>query len=143
MNNELAEDNEQGMFVTMFIGLVDLKSGHLDFCNAGHNPPVIGNSYFLEMEPNAPIGLWPGLDYVGEVMADIHHTSVFLYTDGLNEAENAAQEQFGDDHLLHLLQNTPYESARQTIELLQEEVARHVAGAEPSDDLTMLCLKIN
>ena len=143
MNSELAEDNEQGMFVTMFIGLVDLQSGHLDFSNAGHNPPVINNDHFLEMEPNAPIGLWPGLEYVGEEIANIHNTPIFVYTDGLNEAENAAQEQFGDDHLLQILRETPYQSARQMIELLQEEVARHVAGADPSDDLTMLCLKIN
>ena len=140
---ELAEDNEQGMFVTMFIGLVDLQSGHLDFSNAGHNPPVINNDHFLEMEPNAPIGLWPGLEYVGEEIDNIHNTPIFIYTDGLNEAENAAQEQFGDDHLLQILKETPYQSARQTIELLQEEVARHVAGADPSDDLTMLCLRIN
>ena len=143
MNDELAEDNEQGMFVTMFIGLVDLQSGHLDFSNAGHNPPVINNDHFLEMEPNAPIGLWPGLEYVGEEIDNIHNTPIFIYTDGLNEAENAAQEQFGDDHLLQILKETPYQSARQTIELLQEEVARHVAGADPSDDLTMLCLRIN
>jgi serine phosphatase RsbU (regulator of sigma subunit) len=143
MNSELAEDNEQGMFVTMFIGLVDLQSGHLDFSNAGHNPPVINNDHFLEMEPNAPIGLWPGLEYVGEEIANIHNTPIFVYTDGLNEAENAAQEQFGDDHLLQIMKETPYQSARQMIELLQEEVARHVAGADPSDDLTMLCLKIN
>jgi len=143
MNDELAEDNEQGMFVTMFIGLVDLQSGHLDFSNAGHNPPVINNDHFLEMEPNAPIGLWPGLEYVGEEIDNIHNTPIFIYTDGLNEAENAAQEQFGDDYLLQILKETPYQSARQTIELLQEEVARHVAGADPSDDLTMLCLRIN
>ena len=143
MNNELAEDNEQGMFVTMFIGLADLQTGHLDFCNAGHNPPVINNDHFLEMEPNAPIGLWPELEYVGEEIANIHNIPIFVYTDGLNEAENAAQEQFGDDHLLQILKETPYQNARQTIELLQDAVARHVAGAEPSDDLTMLCLKIN
>ena len=143
MNSELSEDNEQGMFVTMFIGLVDLQSGHLDFCNAGHNPPVINNDHFLEMEPNAPIGLWPGLEYEGEEIANIHNTPIFVYTDGLNEAENEAQEQFGDDHLLQIMKDTPYQSARQMIELLQEEVARHVAGADPSDDLTMLCLKIN
>ena len=142
MNNELAEDNDQGMFVTMFIGLIDLKSGHMDFSNAGHNPPVIDNDHFLEMEPNAPIGLWPGLEYVGEEIANVHNMPIFIYTDGLNEAENAAQEQFGDDHLLEVLENHSFESAQQTIELLQQEVALHVAGADPSDDLTMLCLKI-
>ena len=147
MNDALSGDeNPTNMFVTMFIGLVDLKTGHLSFCNAGHNPPVIGGTPshgdFLEMETNAPIGLWPGLEYVGEEIANVHNMPIFIYTDGLNEAENAAQEQFGDDHLLEVLENHSFESAQQTIELLQQEVALHVAGADPSDDLTMLCLKI-
>jgi serine phosphatase RsbU (regulator of sigma subunit) len=141
LNAELSENNESGMFVTMFIGEVDLQTGHLEFCNAGHNPPVFRGE-FIEMEPNAPIGLWPELEYIGENIDNIKGEPLFIYTDGLNEAENAAQEQFGDDHLLEVIGTNTYESARQTVELLQHEVAVHVAGAEPSDDLTMLCLKI-
>ena len=139
------EDNETGMFVTMFLGLVDLTTGHLDFCNAGHNPPVLlrdGKSEFIEMEPNAPIGLWPGLEYVGEEIADITNCPFFVYTDGLNEAENRQQEQFTDERLLEILETHPFESSRQTIELLREEVEKHRDGAEPNDDLTMLCVKV-
>ena len=65
MNDALSgEDNENSMFVTFWIGLIDLTTGHLDFCNAGHNPPVSGGeeTLFLDMQPNAPIGLWPGLE---------------------------------------------------------------------------------
>ena len=65
LNDELTENNDNGMFVTMFIGRVNLKTGHLLFCNAGHNPPILGgdaqHGSFIEMEANAPIGLWPGL----------------------------------------------------------------------------------
>ena len=139
------EDNETGMFVTMFIGLVDLTTGHLDFCNAGHNPPVLltnGKSEFIEMVPNAPIGLWPGLEYEGEEIADITNRPLFVYTDGLNEAENRQQEQFTDERLLELLETTPFESSRQTIELLKSEVEKHRDGADPNDDLTMLCVKV-
>ena len=142
MNDELGEDNEQGMFVTMFLGLIDLPTGHLDFCNAGHNPPVLDNDHFLEMEPNAPIGLWPGLEYVGEEIADISDQPLFVYTDGLNEAENQAQEQFGDDHLMDMLKQHPFESSQQTIEFLKAEVEKHRDGADPNDDLTMLCVKV-
>ena len=141
LNDELAEDNEQGMFVTMFIGLADLTTGHLDFCNAGHNPPVFKGCY-LEMESNAPIGLWPGLEYVGEEIADIREEPFFIYTDGLNEAENAGQEQFGDDRLLQCLNTCTFGSSQQLIERMAQEVAVHVAGAEPSDDLTMMCLLV-
>lgn len=139
------EDNEQGMFVTMFVGLVDMKTGHLNFCNAGHNPPVLvapDKAEFLEMQPNAPIGLWPGLEYEGEEVESIMDIPFFVYSDGLNEAENRQQEQFSDERLLELLQTTPFESSRQTIEMLETEVEKHRDGAEPNDDLTMLCVKI-
>lgn len=140
------EDNERGMFVTMFLGLVDLKTGHLHFCNAGHNPPILvsdGTAEFIDMIPNAPIGLWPELEYEGEEIADITGHPFFVYSDGLNEAENKEQEQFSDERLLEILQTHPFESARQTIEMLKAEVESHRNGAEPNDDLTMLCLKVN
>ena len=146
LNDALSgEDNETGMFVTMFVGLIDLQTGHLDFCNAGHNPPVLvgdGTTEFIEMEPNAPIGLWPGLEYVGEEIKDISNRPLFVYTDGLNEAENRQQEQFTDERLLEILQTTPFESSQQTIELLREQVEAHRDGAEPNDDLTMLCVRV-
>jgi serine phosphatase RsbU (regulator of sigma subunit) len=92
------------------------------------------------MEPNAPIGLWPGLEYVGEEIADIRHQPLFIYTDGLNEAENREQDQFGDDHLLELLQNTSFYSSQQTVEMLTQAVEEHRNGADPNDDLTMMCV---
>ena len=148
MNDALSgSDNENGMFVTFWLGLVDLTTGHLDFCNAGHNPPIIGggehHGEFLDMIPNAPIGLWPGLEYEGEAIDSIKGRPLFIYTDGLNEAENPKQEQFGDDHLLDFLRNTHFDSARQVIETLKGEVETHREDAEPNDDLTMMCLRIN
>ena len=151
MNDALSgEDNESGMFVTFFLGLVDLKTGHLDFCNAGHNPPVLGSDKnctdetcnFLEMVPNAPIGLFPGLEYEGEEVDNIKGCSLFIYTDGLNEAENRQQEQFGDDRLLDLLRTSRSENAQQLVEMLAAEVEQHRDGAEPNDDLTMMCIRI-
>ena len=139
------EDNERSMFVTMFLGLIDLTTGHLFFCNAGHNPPVLigdGTTEFIEMIPNVPIGLWPGMEFEGEEIADITNRPLFVYTDGLNEAENRQQEQFSDERLLQILQTTPFESSEKTIELLREEVEKHRDGAEPNDDLTMLCVKV-
>jgi serine phosphatase RsbU (regulator of sigma subunit) len=134
------------MFVTMFIGLVDLPTGHLRFCNAGHNPPVLGgdaqHGSFIEMEPNAPLGLWPELDYVGEEIDSIKGRPFFAYTDGLNEAENMVKEQFGDERMLTILRNTKFENSRQVIERLKQEVNKHRNGAEPNDDLTMLCLQV-
>jgi len=140
------EDNEGNMFVTMFLGLVDLETGRLWFCNAGHNPPVLGGGEhggdFICMLPNAPIGVLPGLEFQGEEIESIKGRPLFVYTDGLNEAENSAHEQFGDDRLLRFLRNCSLESARQVIETITEDVEKHRNGAEPNDDLTMMCLNI-
>ena len=148
MNDALSgDDNENGMFVTFWLGLVDLQTGHLDFCNAGHNPPVIGGKEqdyeFLNMQPNAPIGLFPGLDYEGEQIDCIKGRQLFIYTDGLNEAENQQQEQFGDDRLINILQGTLFSSARKVIDGIHAKVEEHRNGAEPNDDLTMMCLRIS
>ena len=145
MNNALSgDDNESGMFVTLFIGLLDLTTGHLNFCNAGHNPPVIGGGAnhgdFLEILSNAPIGLWSGLVYEGEEIDTIKGRPLFIYTDGLNEAENPQQEHFGDDRLLALLRQTHFASAQQVIETMADAVSLYREGAEPNDDLTMMCI---
>ena len=147
MNEALSGDeNPTNMFVTMFVGMVNLQSGHLKFCNAGHNPPVIGggehHGEFLQMLPNFPIGVLPGLEFQGEEIDTIKGRALFLYTDGLNEAENREHEQFGDDQLLSILRNTHFESAQQVVETLYNEVQRHRDGADPNDDLTMMCLRM-
>ena len=147
MNSELSgEDNVNGMFVTMFIGMLDMQTGHLSFCNAGHNPPVIGGGKhqgdFLKMIPNVPIGLWPDYEFKGEEMDSVKGRALFIYTDGLNEAENPEQEQFGDERLLDILRDTQFDTARQVVEALETEVAQHRNGAEPNDDLTMMCLRV-
>ena len=143
MNNALTEDNEQGMFVTMFMGLIHLKSGRMEFCNAGHNPPLLDvPPHFMEMESNAPIGLWPGIDFVGECIDNVKGRPILVYTDGLNEAENEHQEQFSDERLMDTLANKSFGSAKEVVEYLRSEVERHRNGADPNDDLTILCLKV-
>lgn len=141
MNKALSEDNEQGMFVTMFIGLADLMTGHLDYCNAGHNPPVLAGE-FMEMKSNAPIGLWPELEFEGEVLESVLDRPLFIYTDGLNEAENEQQEQFGNERLLNILRSRTFENARQVIDAFKAEVSHHRQAAEPNDDLTMMCIRL-
>ena len=155
MNDALTEDNEQGMFVTMFLGLLDLKTGKLNFCNAGHNPPVLtyepvqkGDEgvhpvYFLEMLSNAPVGLWPGLEFEGEEIENIKGRPLLIYTDGLTEAENRQQEQFGEDRLLDILSNCHFDCGKDVVEYLKEQVEAFRDGAQPNDDLTLLGLRID
>ena len=148
LNDALSgEENQTDMFVTLFVGLVDLTTGHLSFCNAGHNPPVIGGGEsggeFLKMLSNFPVGVLPGLEFQGEEVESIKNRPLFIYTDGLNEAENRAHEQFGDDRLLDILRNTRFDSARQVVETLSECIEKHRDGADPNDDLTMMCLRVS
>ena len=146
LNETLTSDNDDnGAFVTLFVGEIDLVSGSMDFCNAGHNPPVVidvQHPRFLEMESNAPVGLWPHIEYVQEHIGNIKGKPLLIYTDGLTEAENGWQEQFGESLLLEALKFNRFESSRQTVELLQREVKRHVGEAEASDDLAMLCIYV-
>lgn len=153
LNDTLAADNESGMFVTMFIAEIDLTTGQMKYCNAGHNPPIIIDPpltpdepcrpSFAKVESNAPIGLWPNLEFTGESIDNLHGRTLFLYTDGLNEAENNLQEQFGDKRLLSFFQSRSNEDCQQIISQMNDDVSSFVGDAEPSDDLTMLCLKIS
>ena len=147
MNAELSINNEMGMFVTMFICMYDLKQGRLEYCNAGHNPPVIGNAEgqyaFLDVkEANAPIGLWPDLEYVGEEMNLPSNSMMLLYTDGLNEAENRQQEQYGEDRIIQLMTSHASLSTHDMIEALKVDTDQFRDGAEQNDDLTMLAFHV-
>ena len=142
MNNELAENNDKGMFVTMFIGMLHLDTGRLDYCNCGHNAPVIDGA-FLKMEyDNAPLGLWEDDPFYGETIDDIRGRQLLIYTDGLNEAENTKQELLGNQRLLELMANTANLSSHQVIDMLKEAVEEHRNGAEPNDDLTLMCIRL-
>ena len=145
INETLSDGNEQLMFVTMFIGAIDLVSGRLDFCNCGHNPPVLlprgGKPAFLPCKANTPLGILPDARFEGEYVDGLKGTPLFLYTDGLTEAEDPALELFGSDRLLAVL-GEPYVDAETVVKRMQAAISDHVAGADASDDLTMLCLEI-
>ena len=153
LNETLVGGNESGMFVTMFIAEIDLTTGRMNYCNAGHNPPIIIDRplaphepcrpAFIEMESNAPLGLWPDLEYIGESLENVRRRTLFLYTDGITEAENYSHEQFGDERVLDFFKKRPYDSAKQTVDLMNAAVTAFVGDAEPSDDLTMLCFRIS
>ena len=147
MNAELSDNNDMGMFVTMFICMYDLKQGRLEYCNAGHNPPVISNAEgqyaLLDIkETNAPIGLWPDLEYVGEEISLFKDSMMLLYTDGLNEAENHRQEQYGEDRIIQLMTSNASQSMRGMVEALKADVDLFRDGAEQNDDLTMFAFHV-
>ena len=138
------EDNPRCVFVTLFLGLLDLDTGHLDYCNAGHNYPVIDvgsdRCRRLEVEPDLAIGVMPDVPYKNEEIDSIKGRPLFIYTDGLNEAENKDCELFGNERMLAFLQKTDAKDARQLIDTMTAEVEVYRNGAEPSDDLTMMTI---
>ena len=148
LNQALAEGNENSMFVTAFIGVLDLATGLLRYCNAGHNPPLLmGHEVSLvPCQPNVPLGLMTDMEFEPQEIQFEHQMTIFLFTDGLNEAEDDMQVQFGDDRILHHLEASLDKGVIQPAEIVNqmaEAVHAFVDGAQQSDDLTMLAIKYN
>ena len=138
MNDSLSgENNQQDMFVTLFLGALDMKRGVITYCNAGHNAPM-----HLPVVPNLPLGIVPGFAYE-EQQAELQDELLFLYTDGLSEAENSAHEQFGEERIRSIIDSLKAQGAgpREVIGQMHEAVKAFVGDAEQSDDLTMFAIR--
>ena len=157
LNNALTEGNETNMFVTLFTGVLDLATGHLHYCNAGHNAPLLvgcdvedsvphADPQVRELPclPNLPLGIMGEFQFEAQEVDLDPDTTIFLFTDGLNEAENAFHEQFGDERIVEvanrLLAQREHQPINITYEMFQA-VHNFVNGAEQSDDLTMLAIQ--
>ena len=138
MNQAMTEGNERNMFVTFFCGVLDLSSGQLCFGNAGHNPPLILTNTIAELPvlPNLPLCVVSDFTFQEQEVPLHYDDALFLYTDGLTEAENTDKELFGTermDAVLHKRRN-----AQAHLEAMQAAVEGFVGDAPQSDDLTML-----
>lgn len=146
LNNALAESNESNMFCTFFLGILDLQSGELLYCNAGHNAPLLvapdGAVRPIDVNPNLPLGVIAGFPYVTQKMILEKGTKLFLYTDGVTEAENPLKELYSDARLKDVLAIAGG-NARDIVESVKSSVDTYAAGTEQSDDITILCLKCN
>ena len=146
LNDSLSDGNESNMFCTAFLGILDLKTGHLDYCNAGHNAPLVigsnGNVSAIPVEPNLPLGLFGGFPYQGQETNLGKGTMLYLFTDGVNEAEDMEMNQFGDDRLVSLLEKNAGAEPKEIVETTFAQVQLHADGANQSDDITVMCIKI-
>lgn len=147
LNDSLSDGNESNMFCTAFLGILDLKTCELAYCNAGHNAPLIidknGNVSAMEVIPNLPLGLFSGFPYQGQETKIDKGTKLYLFTDGVNEAENNENEQFSDERLVALLKANADIAPKEIVEMTFAEVERHADGANQSDDITVMCIKIS
>ena len=141
MNDTLADNNESNMFVTMFVGVLDLKTGKLLYSNAGHDAPLLvaTATESLPCDPNLPIGIMEHWKYTLQEAVIAPETIIFLYTDGLTEAENATHEQFGMERIMQV--TTHDHQTKPLIVNMTDAVQQFVAEAEQSDDLTMMAIQ--
>ena len=145
LNDSLADGNESGMFCTAILGILDLKTGKLTYCNAGHNAPLIintnGHVMPMRVDSNLPLGMFSGYPYGGQEIKLDRQMMLYMFTDGVNEAENNDKELFGDDRLIALLKQHASKMPDEIIDQTFAEVTHHANGAEQSDDITAMCLK--
>lgn len=144
INDALSEGNETNMFVTFFMGILDLHNGQLRYSNAGHNAPLLlteGDSRPLDVDANVPLGVIDGIKFSTQEHFIPQDSSLFLFTDGLTEAENVRKELFGDQRLEDATRQIAALSAKEQVASVIESVHQHVQEAPQSDDLTMLCIK--
>jgi sigma-B regulation protein RsbU (phosphoserine phosphatase) len=145
--NELScEGNESNMFVTLFVGVLDLPTGRLRYCNAGHDSPALLAEKWtmLPAKPNLPVGIINDFKYVAQEMQLAAGDTLFLYTDGLTEAMNSQRKQFGLKRVqgvLDKLLKQPAFGARQLLDTMTQAVHQFAEGANQSDDLTMLAFR--
>jgi sigma-B regulation protein RsbU (phosphoserine phosphatase) len=149
-NKRLFENNKEFMFVTVFFGVLDLRTGEFAYVNAGHNPPLVRQkedgqfNYIRSLKKNCVIGVSKKAKYQEHRLTLSHGDMLFLYTDGITEAMNEQHEQFNEDRLKSALDSVPEGSkASEILSTVHEAVKQHVGEAEQSDDMTMLGLVYN
>ena len=140
MNESMSDMNESTMFVTFFCGVLDMKSGHLRYCNAGHNSPVLLNTTksLLPVESNVPLGIISGFVFQEQETDMQYDDAIFLYTDGVTEAENVSHELFGEERMMNVLSGL--KGSRAHLEEMQKALNAFVGEAPQSDDITMLII---
>jgi sigma-B regulation protein RsbU (phosphoserine phosphatase) len=146
MNNVLSENNERSMFVTLFVGILNLQTGQLNYCNAGHEPPIIitRDAKLMNVHPIMPVGIMSDTPYQMQTTVLEHGSSVLFYTDGLNEAMDAADNLFGKERIYKEIQRAiehDQTAPKDLINNMIEAVHNYVGKTEQSDDLTMLSIR--
>ena len=139
MNDMMIRKNSMTVFVTFFAGLLDLDTGHLRYCNAGHKAPLV-NRQPLPVHSNLPIGAMPDWEFIAQETDLAPGSTLFLYTDGLDEAEDAGYRLFGKKRIVEVMQ-TASQQPSALIERMTQAVADFVGDTEQSDDLTMLAMQ--
>ncbi len=144
-NNVICNRNDAEMFITAWIGILEISSGEMHFISAGHNPPVVVNkdgAQILKVKSSFILGGMENVEYAEHSITLKKGDVLLLYTDGIVEAENSKKELYGEDRMLECLKDARYLEAGAVMEKLKKSVEEFVNGHTQHDDITMLCIKI-
>lgn len=141
-NRRLSENNTAQMFVTCWVAMINLSTGHVDYVNAGHNPPILGHEdgsvEYIRGKSGFVLAGFPGFKYQKQSFEMKPGDFLFLYTDGVTEAMNVKSELYGENRLINLLEDSK-PTSKQICTRVLKDVKKFVGEAEQSDDITMLC----
>lgn len=148
VNNQLCENNEANMFVTAFVSVLNIKTGELTYCNAGHNPPLVyyaksGKYEFINPKPNLILAAMKNLNYKNEKIRLEKGGRMFCYTDGVTEAMNKEEQLYSEKRLLETLNNESIKNAslKSVIEFVRKDIEKFSDGAVQFDDITMVLVE--
>lgn len=147
INNSFCDGNDSGMFVTMFVGCLNIDTMELNYCNAGHNPILMispeGEPSYLHAKPNLAAGLFEDFPYQGEAMTLERGTRLFIYTDGVTEAENRVKDLYGEDRLAEFARNEDVsETSEVFLNNLTLSIREFVKDNPQNDDITIMSIKV-
>lgn len=146
VNDHLRQDNTARMFVTVFVGVLDLATGRFTYVNAGHNPPLVYRKEekefrYIDVAQNHVLGARKGLAYKSQELTLSPKDCLFLYTDGVTEAMDEEGNLYGEERLKKVLDGAAgKETMQELLASVREDIAKHTGAAEQSDDITMLGL---
>lgn len=147
INNAFCDGNDSGMFVTMFVGRINLDTLQMEYCNAGHNPIIVvspdGTEKFLHAKANLAAGLFEDFPYAGESLQLEKGSHLLIYTDGVTEAENWDHELYGEDRLEEFTRREPMsKSSQEFTDDLTEDIKAFTKGNPQNDDVTIMMIKL-
>jgi len=145
-NRQLCDGNEEGMFVTVWVGVLDYATWRVEYVNAGHNPPMLwrqeGGWSWLKQKSGMPLGLFDGFPYRAYTVECQVGDQFFLYSDGVTEAMSVDNELYGEERLEKVLGDNYTLHPRKLVDAVRRDVAKHALMAEQSDDITILALEV-
>lgn len=145
VNDEMCEKNDAGMFVTVWMGILDIRDGTLVCANAGHENPMVRGSdgvfRLFEDKHGLAVGIMPGIRYRDYTLEMKPGDSIFVYTDGVPEANDEAEALYGLERLERALNRLADTSPQGVLSGVRADVDAFVGAAKQFDDLTMLCME--